>query len=98
MKAIRIYHIKQFYEDESFIEVKIWKVPKSEDKPHGLKYSFVYVKGGKRLIGYDNGERKGDHRHYGSSEGPYSYSNIDKLLDDFMNDIAKFRKEARDEG
>ena len=78
--------------------MKIWKVPKSEDKPHGLKYSFVYVKSGKRLIGYDNGERKGDHRHYGSSEGPYSYSNIDKLLDDFMNDIAKFRKEARDEG
>ena len=98
MRAIRIYHIKQFYQDGSFIEVKIWKVPKSEDKPHGFKYSFVYVKDGKRVVGYDNGEQKGDQRHYGAKEVPYSYDDIDKLWDDFMHDIDQLRKEASHEG
>jgi len=44
--------------------MKIWQVPVSEDKPHGYKYSLVYIVGGERLIGYDNAEGKGDHRHF----------------------------------
>ncbi|WP_461833403.1 toxin-antitoxin system TumE family protein [Desulfothermus sp.] len=46
------------------VEIKIWKVKKTQDKPQGLKYSLVYIEKGKRIIGYDNAEGKGDHRHY----------------------------------
>ena len=46
------------------MEIKIWRVPKTKDKPHGVKYLVVYIKGNKRLVGYDNSEGKGDHRHY----------------------------------
>ena len=42
----------------------------SGDKPHGVKYSIVYIKGGKRLAGYDNAEGKGDHRHYEIMRSP----------------------------
>ena len=33
--------------------------------------SFVYIVKGKRVIGYDNAEGKGDHRHYTSSVMPH---------------------------
>ena len=31
------------------------------DKPHGYRYSLAYIVDGERVIGYDNGEGKGDH-------------------------------------
>jgi len=92
MKSKKLYHAKRYYEDSSFIEVKIWEVPRTEDKPHGLKYSFVYIVGGKRIVGYDNGEQKGDHRHAGKQERPYCYEGIDKLWHDFLKDVEVFKK------
>jgi hypothetical protein len=59
MKGIKILHTKEIKGDEL-----IWRAPKSEDKPFGVKYSIVYIKDGKRLVGYDNAEGKGDHKHY----------------------------------
>lgn len=48
-------------------------------QPHGYKYSFVYVVKGKRVIGYNNAEGKGDHRHYGDKEEVYTFKSVDKL-------------------
>jgi len=42
-----------------WLEIKIWEVPKSQERPHGLKYSFVYICGTERVVGYDNSEGKG---------------------------------------
>ena len=50
-----LLHTKQMQGDE-IVEIKIWDVPKSADKPHGVKISLVYVKSGKRMLGYDNAE------------------------------------------
>ncbi|MBI4683608.1 MAG: hypothetical protein HY755_00220 [Nitrospirae bacterium] len=69
------------------IETKIWSVPKSKDKPHGYKYSLVYIRRGSRVLGYDNAETKGDHRHYGDKELPYRFQGIDKLFEDFYRDL-----------
>ncbi|MBI3593034.1 MAG: hypothetical protein HY099_06110 [Nitrospirae bacterium] len=70
------------------VEVRVWSVPKSADKPHGYKYSLVYIRHGKRILGYDNAERKGDHRHYGDKEMPYKFKGIDKLFEDFYRDLS----------
>ena len=43
--------------------MKVWKVPKSKDFPDGVKYSFVYIHNGKRVLGYDNERGKGHHKH-----------------------------------
>lgn len=81
----------EFY-DGAISEIRIWEVPPSSDKPHGYKYSFVYLVKGKRIIGYDNAEGKGDHRHYGDKEEAYTFKSIDKLFEDFFNDIRRVKK------
>lgn len=92
MGAEPVFHEKRYFTDSSFQEVKIWKVPKSEDKPHGLKYSFAYIVNDERVIGYDNAERKGDHRHYKGKEYPYKFQGLDKLWNDFKKDIERFKE------
>ena len=61
MKAELIRHEKITDELGNTIEIKVWKVPVSKDKPHGFKYSLVYIVDDKRIIGYDNAKGKGDH-------------------------------------
>ncbi|MBI2490427.1 MAG: hypothetical protein HYW12_12065 [Planctomycetes bacterium] len=92
MKAELVYHDKVVELPDSIVEIKIWSVPISIDKPHGYKYSFIYVKSGKRILGYDNAEGKGDHRHYEDKEEPYEFKNINKLFEDFYNDLRRLKK------
>ena len=67
--------------------MKIWQVPHSKVKPHGLKYSLVYIRKGERIVGYDNAERKGDHKHFRGDEIPYDFKDMDTLISDFYMDI-----------
>ena len=73
MKAELLHHTKKVNPDGDIIEIKIWKVPVSDDKPFGVKYSLVFVRDGKRVICYDNAEGKGDHKHIGDRELPYNF-------------------------
>ena len=93
IKAALIVKDRVEFHDGSFVELKVWEVPKSKDKPHGYKYSFVYIVKGNRAIGYDNSEGKGDHRHYGKREEIYKFKGIDRLFDDFYNDIRRMRND-----
>ena len=93
MKAKLIYHVKEYFVDNSFREIKIWKVPRSKDKPWGIKYSFAYIAQGERVVGYDNSEQKGDHRHFKGKEVPYKFLSLEKLWKDFKKDIDQFREE-----
>ncbi|MBI4653595.1 MAG: hypothetical protein HY752_01125 [Nitrospirae bacterium] len=92
MKAGLVFHEKRYFTDGSLQEIKIWKVPESEDKPHGLKYSFSYIVKDERVIGYDNAEKKGDHYHYRDKEYPYKFRGLDKLWSDFKKDIEQFKE------
>ena len=40
---------------------------------------------------YDNEAGKGDHRHVGDKEEPYSFSEPEALLEDFWRDVAEWR-------
>jgi hypothetical protein len=93
MKARLIYHVKEYRADGSAEEIKIWQVPATGDKPHGLKYSFAYIVEGERVVGYDNFEGKGDHRHYRGEEHPYVFESLDKLWGDFKQDIEGSRED-----
>jgi hypothetical protein len=96
MKAKLVFHTKTIKGDE-IVEVKIWQMPKSLNRPHGIKFSVVYVKGGKRLLGYDNAEQKGYHRHFLDKEEPYDFVNIWHLIEDFKSDLEKIRGRKWDE-
>jgi hypothetical protein len=93
MKAEPYYLYKRLYENGDIVEIKVWRIEKTIDRPHGFKYSLVFVREGKRVIGYDNAERKGDHRHYKGKEYQYTFKNIDRLIEDFFNDVRRYRNE-----
>jgi len=89
MGAELVFHEKNIAADGSIIEIKIWAVPRSPDKPHGFKYSLVYIRNGNRVVGYDNAEGKGDHRHLKGCEETYRFAGIARLMEDFRCDIAR---------
>lgn len=91
-KGNLIKHIKVVEDTGNIIEVKLWQVEPSYDKPHGYKYSLVYVVQGKRVIGYDNGEGKGDHRHCESRTETYIFTDLKTLVKDFYRDVKKFKE------
>ncbi len=92
MEAEVLLKTKTVDEKGNIVEIKIMKVEKTETEPYGIKYSLVYIENGKRVIGYDNYERKGDHKHYLGKEIPYKLEDVDKLIRDFLDDIEKYKR------
>ncbi len=87
MPTIKLFHKKQLYHGGN-IEMVIWRLPSADsERSHGLKYRLVYVKDGRRLVGYDNERGKGDHKHIGEKEQEYTFQSVDQLLEDFWNDV-----------
>lgn len=91
-KATLLYSDRQDLPDGGIVEMKIWKLPQPDaERPHGLKYSLFYGLRGVRVVGYDNERGKGDHRHIGAREYSYRFTNVEKLVADFLADVAKQR-------
>ena len=44
------------------------------------------------MIGYDNAEGKGDHRHIRERIEPYRFVSLRKLAEDFSRDVEGYRK------
>ncbi len=87
MKANLLYKFKQAY-GEGLIEGVIWEVPDPvPPSEHPFKYRLVYIKNGKRIIGYDNERGKGDHKHIEEKELTYMFIDIPTLLADFKKDL-----------
>lgn len=47
---------KHIEENGDIVEMHMWELPPSPENPEGISYSLVYIREGKRLIGYDNFE------------------------------------------
>ena len=91
-RAELILHRKLVTDDGMIVETKLWRVPKSlRGSTHRFKYSLFYGRSGERLIAYDNEPGKGDHRHYGDHEEPYTFSTPEQLIADFHADIRRLR-------
>ena len=91
-KAKQIFKDKYIYADGAIREMTIWKLPeKSDERPHGLKYSLFYGYPGNCLVRYDNEQGKGDHRHYRDKEEKYRFISVQQLVADFRSDIDKLR-------
>ena len=92
MSAELLFHRKNIEPNGDIIEMKILLVPKSKDKPHGLKYSLAYIHEGTRIVGYDNAEVKGDHKHYRNKEYSYQFKGVYKLIEDFYTDVERIKR------
>jgi hypothetical protein len=93
MKAMLVNHVKVRDERGNIVETRMWQVSPTPDKPHGYKYSLVYIANGVRVIGYDNGEGQGDHRHFGDKQQPYNFTTLKQLAGEFLADVETWKKE-----
>jgi hypothetical protein len=71
-------------------EVRISSFSPSAELPQGLRYSFclVELQTGQVVLLYDVNRGKSHHRHLHGKETAYSFVDEDKLLDDFLRDVA----------
>lgn len=102
MKAELFFRDKYLYRDGAIREMIIWRLPAPDaERPHGLKYRLYYGHSGQSLVRYDNERGKGDHRHYGDSEGNereefYPWVSVQQLMADFKADIEQLRGDQDD--
>ena len=94
MKAKLIYREKYIYEDGAIREMVLWQLPgRTEVKSNALKYRLYYGRpDGTCIVRYDNETGKGDHRHTGQKEEPYSFEGVETLVADFLEDIDRVRR------
>lgn len=92
-KAELVLHTRYVDEQGGLVEMKAYAVPRTPSTLHGFKYSLVYIFKGQRLVGYGNHEHKGDHRHFRTTTAPYTFTTVDRLIEDFRRDMATVKKE-----
>ena len=88
------FHRKSVFQDAAIVEMRVWIVPRSRSMPEGYKYSLVYIDShGRRILGYDNSEGKGHHRHFEGKEQPVIFHSISALASKFMAEVRGIRGE-----
>lgn len=88
MKAMLLARSKEVRDDGSIVEVVIWELPAPlSPSVHSYKYRLFYGTPAEERVRYDNERGKGDHRHCGGKEEAYAFVTLDRLLDDFENDL-----------
>jgi hypothetical protein len=78
--------------ENAFVEIVLWRLPVSSfGSHHGFKCRLALVVNGRCLLRYDNETGKGDHKHRGENEIPYTFTTLQSLLDDFWEDVDNWR-------
>ncbi len=92
MKAVLLLDERHVVSESAFVELRIWRVPKPvAGSAHTFKYSLAFVVSGACVLRYDNETGKGDHKHIGDRQFDYGFSTAENLLDDFWDDVSKWR-------
>lgn len=74
------------------LEMVVWKVLEPvPPSAHHFKYRLVYIRDGRRIVGFDNERGKGDHMHVENMEFPYTFRTMQQLLEDFLAQVEKRR-------
>lgn len=94
MRADLITRFRNVSEDGTGIEMVVWHVSESvPPSEHQYKYRLVYVKDGYRAVGFDNERGKGDHKHIGDMELPYLFVTVERLIEDFIEEVERWKQE-----
>lgn len=93
MKAELLLRERHQLGPDAFAELCVWRVPRPvPGTNHDYKYSFAFVVAGRCVLRYDNESGKGDHRHVGTTEAPYTFTTPAQLLADFWSDVDHWRR------
>jgi hypothetical protein len=92
MKATPLLRERRVVAENAFVELVVWKVPSPvRGSDHGFKYRLAFVMNGVCLLRYDNEAGKGDHKHIGEEQRPYTFTSPAQLLEDFWHDVDHWR-------
>lgn len=92
MKARELFNRRVPVAEQAFAELVLWEVPEPlPGSKHCYKYRLVFVVAGECVLRYDNEAGKGDHRHVGAVESPYTFTTPEQLYADFMADVTNWR-------
>ena len=88
-RATPLLREKIIDEEGNIVELVIWKIPVTQQNPTGIRYRFAFIRRGEGqpAVRYDNQHPKGHHRHLEGPEEPYSFTGVDRLLEDFLADV-----------
>lgn len=92
MKAKLLIHERRLVAEGAFVEMAVWQVAAGvPGSAHSFKYRLAFVVNGVCVLRYDNKTGKGDHKHVGGKQSPYTFSTPARLLADFWNDVDQWR-------
>ena len=81
----------------SFAEPVLRRLPTAlAGSAHPSQYRLAYMVNGLRVLRYDNGSGKGDHRHFRGKESRCDFEPVDKLLTSIQRDIQRINREDCD--
>lgn len=88
-----LFHEKVTDEDGDLYEAIIWRVPISSNYQEGIRYCLAFVRSGESTpaVLYDHPRPKGHHRHLRKVTEPYEFWDVDRLLQDFRNDVQRVK-------
>lgn len=96
MKARLVQKDRTPVGDRGFAEIVIWQVPAPlPGSTHGYKYRLALVVDEVCVLRYDNEAGKGDHKHLGGREVPYTFTTLEQVVCDFWADVARLRGQGR---
>lgn len=91
MVAAEVLREKTTDEQGNLREMVIWQVEPNPRQPEGIRYRLALVLAGEKApaVLYDNHHPKGHHRHIEGVEELYQFVDVDRLIADFMVDVAR---------
>ena len=94
MKARLLFDRRVVVDEQSFVELVAWALPKAAGgSRHSVKYRLAFVVKGDCVVRYDNEAGKGDHRHCKKDVSRYVFRSVDRLVNDFLDDVKRWRNE-----
>jgi len=96
-KAKALIDRRTKYPGNAAINIIVWSVPKNKGFPEGIKYSYTLVIKGERVLGYDNSEGKGHHKHFFGREEKIHFTAGMELRKRFLKEADEIRRMMHNE-
>lgn len=79
--------------EDRFAEIVIWHLPRAlSGSRHRFKYRLAFVVDEICVLRFDNETGKGDHKHVREIEVPYRFTTIERLIEDFWNEVEQWQR------
>ncbi len=87
--AVLLLREKTTDEQGNLRELVIWRVPRTPQRPDGIRYRLALIRAGEQqpAVLYDNHHPKGHHRHVAGTQEPYRFVDEGQLIADFLADV-----------